>query len=83
MHRQANISKHISACKQCPHTHGDHLVNGTHYTIDDVKYLMICWALPSNQSFYRQIPGYGVEVDGHWEVDNERGSWANKTATRH
>ena len=26
---------------------------------------MCCWTLPSNQSFYRQIAGYGMGVGDH------------------
>ena len=39
----------------------------------------ICWPLPTNQSFYRQIAGYQRGVGDH---NDERGSWANKIVAR-
>ena len=41
---------------------------------------MICWPLPSNQSFYRQITGYRRCVGDHSVGQWWEGSWANKIA---
>ena len=61
--------------EQCQH--GEHLLNtdSDNMTLTDEKvhfYFMflcaclhMCWQLPSNQSFYTQIAGYGMGVGDH------------------
>ena len=39
---------------------------------------VICWQLPSNQSLWRQISGYGVGVGDHRVGWWWKGSWSNK-----
>ena len=35
------------------------------HVLNKYVYMYICWQLPNNQSFYREIVGYGASVGDH------------------